>query len=248
MPRPVLQAMVLADNVYQDRTTGKFIIAGTFSRLGITRRVGPPIFPQPGPAPGQPAAPPASIQSEPLASLLENPPPTYASAVPIAPPPEPATPAPAAPPQGPPPQAPYSQPPDSQAAPESGPQQSPYSSGPQPPAAPPQDTTTFRNAAELTRAVSTAGSPHLYVALTDVHRTVPLKVRFVDLSDIVESVSRFEIGLEVNSPDPIAVIELSIPLPRLPVTGAGTFSLDLLYSGEILGSWRIVVTEETIQG
>jgi hypothetical protein len=32
------------------------------------------------------------------------------------------------------------------------------------------------------------------------------------------------------------------------VTGAGTFSLDLLYAGEILGSWRIVVTEETIQG
>ena len=57
-----------------------------------------------------------------------------------------------------------------------------------------------------------------------------------------------EIGLEVNSADPLAVVELTIPMPRLPVTGAGTFSLDLMYDNEILGSWRIVVTEETIQG
>ncbi len=35
MPRPVLQAMVLADHVYQDRLTGKFVIAGTFSSVWI---------------------------------------------------------------------------------------------------------------------------------------------------------------------------------------------------------------------
>jgi len=234
MPRPVLQAMVLADNVYQDRTTGKFIIAGTFSRLGITRRIGPPIFPTPmpaGPPTSAPAGTPAASPASPAASLLENPPPTYASATPIAPPPVPSAP--------PPPPAPM--PADEQTPPAAQPQ-------PQTPGAPPHETTTFRNAAELTRAVSTAGSPHLYVALTDVHRTTPLKVRFVCLSDIMESAPRFEIGLEVNSTDPLAVVELVIPMPRLPVTGAGTFSLDLLYQGEILGSWRIVVTEETIQG
>ncbi len=33
MPKPVLQAMVLADQAYQDRATGKVIIAGTFSRV-----------------------------------------------------------------------------------------------------------------------------------------------------------------------------------------------------------------------
>lgn len=33
MSKPVLQAMVLADHVYQDRMTGKFIIAGTFSAI-----------------------------------------------------------------------------------------------------------------------------------------------------------------------------------------------------------------------
>jgi len=223
MPKPVLQAMVLADNVYQDRTTGKFIIAGTFSRLGITRRVAAPIVP------ASPASYPAMTPPASPASLLENAPPTYASATPIAP----VAPA----------------PPSSAAPVGAGPAEAvPPPPLATPPAAPPNETTTFRSAAELTRAVSSAGSPHLYIALTDVHRTIPLKVRFVDLADITETVPRFEIGLEVNSPDPVAVTELVIPMPRLPVTGAGTFSLDLLYNGEILGSWRIVVTEEVIQG
>jgi hypothetical protein len=152
MPRPVLQAIVLADNVYQDRATGKFIISGTFTRIGVTKKP--------------------------------------------------------------------------------------------PPAAAPDQPTTFKSAGELVRAVSTAGSPHLYVALTDVHGSVPLKVRFVDLSD---SGSRFEMGLEVKSVDPLTVTEFAIPMPRLPVTAAGAFSLDLLYADEILGSWRIVVTEEPAQ-
>jgi hypothetical protein len=40
MPKPVLQAMVLADHVYQDRNTGKFVIAGTFGT--IWRQQAPP--------------------------------------------------------------------------------------------------------------------------------------------------------------------------------------------------------------
>jgi hypothetical protein len=42
VPKPVLQALVLAEHVYQDRTTGKMIIAGTFNRLFIHRRETPP--------------------------------------------------------------------------------------------------------------------------------------------------------------------------------------------------------------
>ncbi len=38
MQKPVLQAMVLADHVYQDRATGKFIIAGTFTRMFVGTR------------------------------------------------------------------------------------------------------------------------------------------------------------------------------------------------------------------
>jgi hypothetical protein len=37
VPKPVLQALVLADNVYQDKATGKKIIAGTFNRLFISK-------------------------------------------------------------------------------------------------------------------------------------------------------------------------------------------------------------------
>jgi hypothetical protein len=33
--KPILQALVLADNVYVDRMTGKFIIAGTFTHLFV---------------------------------------------------------------------------------------------------------------------------------------------------------------------------------------------------------------------
>ena len=33
MPRPILQAFLLADYVYQDTDTGKKIIAGTFNRI-----------------------------------------------------------------------------------------------------------------------------------------------------------------------------------------------------------------------
>lgn len=37
MLKPTLQALVLADNVYQDKVTGKIIIAGTFNRLIFTK-------------------------------------------------------------------------------------------------------------------------------------------------------------------------------------------------------------------
>lgn len=46
MPKPVLQAMVLADHVYQDRNTGKFVIAGTFGT--IWRQPAPPKPPEAG--------------------------------------------------------------------------------------------------------------------------------------------------------------------------------------------------------
>jgi hypothetical protein len=52
MPKPVLQAMVLADHVYQDRNTGKFVIAGTFGT--IWRQPAPP---RPTEGEGEGAAP-----------------------------------------------------------------------------------------------------------------------------------------------------------------------------------------------
>ena len=42
MPKPVLQALLLADHVYQDKDTGKKIIAGTFNSLSISKTKAPP--------------------------------------------------------------------------------------------------------------------------------------------------------------------------------------------------------------
>ena len=33
MPKPVLQSLILADHVYEDKLTGKRIIAGVFNRI-----------------------------------------------------------------------------------------------------------------------------------------------------------------------------------------------------------------------
>jgi hypothetical protein len=41
MPKPVLQALVLADHVYQDKASGKMVIAGTFNRLHVFRHGAP---------------------------------------------------------------------------------------------------------------------------------------------------------------------------------------------------------------
>jgi hypothetical protein len=62
MPKPVLQSLILADHVYEDKLTGKRIIAGVFNRIirgvKVVRQMGPPM-PTPQPPP-MPAAPPAT--------------------------------------------------------------------------------------------------------------------------------------------------------------------------------------------
>jgi hypothetical protein len=192
MPKPVLQAMVLADHVYQDSTTGKFIIAGTFTRLWCSRK---PLLGQPTPPP---AAPPAAggAGGGPAGGAG----PGGGGAGAAAPTPAPGATSPEAPKQ-----------------------------------------TTFQSASELVRAVSSAGSPYLYFALTGMHGNIPLKVCFVDLAN---SNNLFEIAFGVTSADPVAVSEYVIPMPRLPITGPGTFSLDLLYDDELIGSWRLFVAEQ----
>jgi hypothetical protein len=79
----------------------------------------------------------------------------------------------------------------------------------------------------------------LYLALTSVHGKVPLTIRYVNLSDLDVEVL-FEALLEIVSQDPVALAEYCVPLPPLPCPQPGTYSLDLLHQGEILGSWRIV--------
>src|SRR3990172_11769489 len=142
MPKPILQAMVLADHVYQDRLTGKHIISGTFTTILFgTAKV--------------------ALTGE-------------------------------------------------------GDDQRKVTSQP----------------------ITKAGSPYLYLALVEVHGELPLSLKFVDLSD---SSVLFEAPFVVTAVDPVAVAEYILPMPELPTTRVGNFSLDLLHNGEILGSWRITV-------
>src|SRR5207253_8065714 len=94
MPKPVLQSLILADHVYEDKLTGKRIIAGVFNRIirgvRVLRQMGPPM-PQ---VPQQPAVynPPPQPYQQPHQQ------PGFASQPPATQPPAPAyTPAPAPP-------------------------------------------------------------------------------------------------------------------------------------------------------
>jgi hypothetical protein len=159
-PKPVLQALLLAEHVYQDRATGKKIIAGTFNRLNFSkRRPPPPALPLPG-----------------------------------SPPPE----------------------------------------GDVPPAAPPEGT-------ELHNVIS-PGSPFAFITLTDVHGTIPLELRYVDLANnVVLLTTRFQVSCD----DPLNTLELTVPIPMLPAPHEGVYALELLHSDEPLGTMRIVAVENS---
>jgi hypothetical protein len=86
-----------------------------------------------------------------------------------------------------------------------------------------------------------AGSPYLYLALTGVHGRVSLGMRYINLAD---SSVLIEGQIDITAADPVAITEHSFPLPMLPIS-PGQFSLDLLYEGEILGSWRVTVKQQT---
>lgn len=55
MPKAILQSLILADHVYEDKITGKKIVAGIFSRIRRGKRVTRPVPAKPS-APEQPRA------------------------------------------------------------------------------------------------------------------------------------------------------------------------------------------------
>jgi hypothetical protein len=87
--------------------------------------------------------------------------------------------------------------------------------------------------------ISVSGSPYLYLALTSIHNKAALNIQFVNQSD---GDTIFDALLEVTSSDPVSASEFCVPMPQLPITRPGVYSIDLLYQGEILGSWRLVAT------
>jgi hypothetical protein len=61
--------------------------------------------------------------------------------------------------------------------------------------------------------------------------------------NLADSSVLIEGQIEVTASDPVSIAEFNFPLPMLPIT-PGHFSLDLLYEGEILGSWRVTVKQQ----
>jgi hypothetical protein len=81
------------------------------------------------------------------------------------------------------------------------------------------------------------GSPFAYLSLTDVCDGTKLQCQFVNLTKNAV-IFGTEVGVKIA--DRLAMIELVLPLPVLPITEAGTYALEVLCEGIILGSWRIV--------
>lgn len=82
------------------------------------------------------------------------------------------------------------------------------------------------------------GPPTAYINLTEVHGTVRLELRYVDLQTH-EVLLREQIA--VTSGDPLQNVEVVAQLPILPVHQPGQYALEVLYEDEILNSVRINV-------
>src|SRR5262245_34006288 len=307
MPKPVLQSLILADHVYEDKLTGKRIIAGVFNRIirggRVLRQMGPqvPQVPQQPPAynpqqqlgyaPQQPAAQP--YQQPAAQPAMQPPPPAYT------PPPQPAPPSsqPGFAPPGPATHAPMEQPaiPPSEVAPPAPPGSQPgfvapgpatqpgfapqnpatqppapthpelYGQSsqiiqpgapvPQPPAPvpyspPPQPMPPLgppgtplqpgQRVLEIPPTGLQSGSPFAYLSLTEVRGLNNFVLELVNLAD--ES-QLFRSDLQVNCPDPLLTVEMTVPLPPISPPQAGIYALQLLHNNEILGSLRIIVED-----
>jgi hypothetical protein len=165
VPKPVLQALVLADHVYQDKSTGKMVIAGTFNQFHVFKQSPPGAAGAAGAAgaPAEASQPgPGGEQAQERTRKLQN------------------------------------------------------------------------------WQVGKAGSPWAYVSVTDLHGTVPLELRYVDLSNNAVLL-KAEFSVAANSP--LDTREVAIPLPELPRPHPGTYALELLFNDEPLGAHRVAVFE-----
>jgi hypothetical protein len=85
-----------------------------------------------------------------------------------------------------------------------------------------------------------SGSPFAYLSLTEVRGQNSFVLELVNLAD--ES-QLFRSDLQVNCPDPLLTVEMTVPLPPISPPQAGIYALQLLHNNEILGSLRIIVED-----
>jgi len=86
------------------------------------------------------------------------------------------------------------------------------------------------------------GCPYVYISLTDVVDKTEIALQFVSAS---KNKVIFQTAFMIQSKDRLATIEIISPLPpvRQFIQEVGTFSFDVVWEGEILGSHRLVVRE-----
>ena len=140
--KPILQALLLADNIYRDTKTGKHVIAGTFNKMLLVKD----------------GAKPKAVESD-------------------------------------------------------GKQKQVIPAGVQ------------------------AGSPYVYVSLTEIRGEVNCVLRYVNLD---EGRALFQFCFSVKCDNPLETVEVVLPMPMLPHV-EGVHAIELLCNDELIGSHRIIL-------
>ncbi len=94
----------------------------------------------------------------------------------------------------------------------------------------------------LIRGGTDPGCPSAYISLTDVVDGTKISLQFVDIS---RNKILFGTSFVIKPKDRLATTEIVAPLPPfrrfINKKQAGTFSFEVIWEGEILGSHRILV-------
>ena len=89
-------------------------------------------------------------------------------------------------------------------------------------------------------AMKVAGSPTVYLSLTDVRGRQEFLLRYVFLN---KNQAVFEGIIDVNCDNPLDTVEIAQQMPILPQE-PGVYALELIWEEELLGSHRIRVIEK----
>ena len=84
-----------------------------------------------------------------------------------------------------------------------------------------------------------AGSPFVYFSVTELTGRKTFELRYVDLHS---NRSLFQAEVPIECDDPLKTIEVSMPLPRLPLAALEerSYALEVLCEGQLLGSHRVL--------
>jgi hypothetical protein len=273
MPKPILQSLILADHVYEDKLTGKRIIAGIFNRIirgvRVIREVPAPAPPTPPPpAPTSPVQPSQPIQVQPPQPVQPVEPIQVHHGQSVAPPPSsPTAPSqPTAAAESHPPAAPHVAPPPAAPPPAPAPTSNPASppahapafaqqpSAPPPQSAPPSPPAPVPAPHAPPSQPLQPGQRVLEIPPTGLQSGSPFaylsltEVRgrtplMLQLVNLQDDTQLFRSDLMVECHNPLYTIEMTVPLPPIAPPQAGIYALELLYNNELLGSLRIVVED-----